>query len=78
MANAAGINLALLVCRHLSKQTEGFYDAQAVYLDDGCRVALRIYGDAVRARAHRSSDRSFLLPEFGDVEAWEPVCRRLS
>jgi hypothetical protein len=39
---------------------------------------LRIYGDAVRARAHRSSDRSFLLPEFGDVEAWEPVCRRLS
>jgi|GraSoiStandDraft_41_1057321.scaffolds.fasta_scaffold443733_3 hypothetical protein len=48
---------------------EDFYDAQAVCLDDGCRASLWLYGDAIRAHAHRSSYRSFLFPKSGNVDA---------
>src|SRR4030095_15443005 len=56
----------------LEETNGGIYDdTQAVCLDDGCWTSLWIYGDALRAHAHRSPYRSFLFPKFGHVEAWE-------
>ena len=46
----------------------GIYDdTQVVCLDDGCWASLWIYGDALRAHAHRSPYRSFLFPKSGHV-----------